>query len=63
MTKQERLIISAYTGYLMVKPEDFNKYVNEVMGHPVCMHEMDDDAFWEDLHMKVHDDFTKLCRK
>lgn len=63
MTKQERLIVSAYTGYLMVKPDDFNKYVNEVMGHPVYTHEMAEDSFWEELHMKVHDDFINLCKR
>lgn len=62
MTKQERLIVSAYTGYLMVKPEEFIKYINEVMDRSVYTHEMGDDTFWDELHMKVHDDFIKLCK-
>ena len=36
MTKQEKVIVSAYTGVLMCDFSDMHEYIEKVMGRPVC---------------------------
>lgn len=40
MTKREAAIVSAYTGILIGEFENFNGYVEEIMGRSVCTHEI-----------------------
>lgn len=60
MTKEEKLIVSAYTGYLMVDFDDLHKYITEKLGRPVFTHELYGKVF-DELHEVVKDDFLKLC--
>lgn len=61
MTKHEKLIVSAYTGYLMINVDEFMKYVSKIYGRNIFTHEMATDEFWDNLQKKVYDDFKKLC--
>jgi hypothetical protein len=61
MTKQEALIISAYTGILMVDFGDFHKYVEELLNRPVYTHEMAVKTFWDDLQERLKPQFLELC--
>ena len=40
MTKQEKIVVSAYTGVLMCDFKDVHKYIEEKMGRPVFTHEL-----------------------
>lgn len=60
MSKEEKLIVSAYTGYLMVDFDDLHKYINEKLGRPVFTHELCGKTF-DELHEIVKDDFLRLC--
>ena len=63
MTLHERVIVSAYTGYLMCDFSHVHKYIEEKMGRPVWTHEMraSNRSFHEELTKRVKPDFIKLC--
>ena len=63
MNKKERIIISAYTGYLMCDFGDVHKYIEEKMGRPVWTHEFANEKTMEELRKKVKPDFLKLCEQ
>ena len=62
MTLHERVIVSAYTGYLMCDFSHVHKYIEEKMGRPVWTHEMraSNKSFREELTKRVRPDFLKL---
>lgn len=61
MTKHEKMIVSAYTGILMVDFREFHEWVEEFLGHPVWSHEFTLSDFWDSLKAKVEDEFVKIC--
>lgn len=61
MTKQERIIVSAYTGVLMCDFADVHKYIEEKLGRPVWTHEMAFETVQKEIHDKARDDFLALC--
>lgn len=61
MTHKERLIISAYTGYLMVDFPELHKFIEETLGRPVWTHELASDKVWAELREKLKDKFLDLC--
>ncbi len=63
MTQEEKIVVSAYTGYLMCDFSLVHKYVEGKMGQPVWTHEMraSNKAFHDVLHEKVKPDFLRLC--
>lgn len=63
MTREERIIISAYTGYLMCDFGDVHKYIEEKMDRPVWTHEMANEEFQNILREKCKQDFLKLCEQ
>ena len=63
MTKQERIIVSAYTGYLMCDFNDLHAYIEKKLGRPVWTHELGIEKTWQEIHEAVHADFEKLCEE
>lgn len=63
MTKQEKLIVSAYTGVLMVKYSDLHEFIEERLGRNVWTHELADKSIAEKLKDAVKEDFMKLCEE
>ena len=61
MTLQEKIVVSAYTGYLMCDWSSVHKYIEEKMGRPVWTHELADKNFREALRERVKPDFLALC--
>ena len=61
MTKEEKLIVSAYTGILMVDYKDFLEYVEKLLGRPVLATEVETEEFAEAVISAAKDDFVKLC--
>ena len=62
MTKQEKIIVSAYTGVLMCDFDDMHKYIEEKMQRPVFTHELGNENFLEELKEKVKPDFIEICK-
>lgn len=62
MTKKEKQIISAYTGYLVgITFQELHEYIEEKMGRPVFTHEMADENFTAKLRGLVKPDFMDIC--
>lgn len=61
MTKQERVIVTAYTGVLMCKLSDLLKYANTVFGRTVYLAELKKPEVLQRLKDFAKVDFKKLC--
>ena len=64
MTFRECAIVEAYTGYCMLAGENekyATKYIEEILGRPVHVHEMDNPKMQEIIHNKSKPDFMNLC--
>lgn len=61
MTNRERIIVSAYTGYLMCDFNDVHRYIEEKLGRPVWTHEMGYPEMQKAIHEASEDDFLALC--
>ena len=61
MTKQEKIVISAYTGVLMCDISDLRKYIEKILGRPVYSHELADDNVCEEIKAKSKADFLDIC--
>ena len=63
MTYQEKVVVSAYTGFLMCDVGDMHRYIEEKMGRPVWTHEMrsSNTEFLEELRRRVLPDFLAIC--
>lgn len=61
MTKQERIIVSAYTGVLMCNFDDMHKYIGEKLGRPVFTHELGCDEVKKEIKAATKSDFLALC--
>ena len=63
MTKRECAIVMAYTGYCMLKGEDFDlfyEYLKEIMGRPIFTHEIP--IFEKEIKKAAEADFMALCK-
>lgn len=61
MTKQEKLIVTAYTGILMVDWDEFHKFAEELLGRPIYTHEFDKEEVTNEIVNAVREDFMRLC--
>lgn len=61
MTKQEKIVVSAYTGYLMCDFSDMQEYIEEKLGRPVFTHELSDKKILQEIREKVKPDFIQIC--
>ena len=63
MTEQEKIIASAYTGYIFVG--DFapvHKYIEKKLKRPVWTHELASEEVQREIHEAVRSDFLKITR-
>lgn len=60
MTEQERVIVSAYTGYLLCGFDKVHKYIEEKLGRPVWTHELASDEIWHEIQDATREDFMRL---
>lgn len=61
MTKQERIIVSAYTGVLMCDFQCVHEYIEKKLGRPVWTHEMASYNVQDEIKRAVKADFLALC--
>ena len=62
MTKEEKLIVSAYTGVLMVDIVDYYKFVEKKLGRTVYEYEFAFKDTVDQIKSAVKEDFLKLCK-
>lgn len=65
MTKRECAIVMAHAGICMLSGKDFSifhKYVENIMGHPVFIHEMGNPEIAKQIKEKSLNDFLELCK-
>lgn len=60
LSKEQAIVVSAYTGFLICDFGDLHKYIEEKMGRPVMSHEMGSDEFMESLREVCKRDFVSL---
>lgn len=63
MTHEEKLIVSAYTGYLMSTYDDYHTFVEKLLGRPILTHELASKEIHEEIREKVKPQFVALCDK
>ena len=61
MTKEEKLIVSAYTGVLMTDFDSLHEFIEKKLGRPVWTHELANTLVVDAVKMAVKEDFLKLC--
>ncbi len=61
MTEKEKIIVSAYTGYLMCDFSKVHEYIQEILERPVYTHELADSNIQEEIREKSKLDFIKIC--
>jgi hypothetical protein len=61
MTKEEKLIVSAYTGVMMVDNDEFYDYLETLVGRPILAKDLNSEEFAIEVMNAVQDDFMKLC--
>lgn len=64
MTKDECVIVTAYTGIGMLQGKDiglFYEYAEGKFGYPIMTHDMASQEFWEKLKHEAENDFFDLC--
>lgn len=61
MTYEERVIVSAYTGYCMCNMQDVHRYIELKLQRPVFTHELAKADILAEIRDKTRDDFLRLC--
>lgn len=64
MTKEECVIVTAFTGVSMLQGKDiglFYEYAEGKFGYPIMTHDMASEKFWEKLKHESENDFFDLC--
>lgn len=61
MTKQERVIVSAYTGILMCDFSDVHEYIEDKLGRPIWTHDFAREDLWDEIKEATKEDFLSLC--
>ena len=61
MTKEEKLIVSAYTGYVMIDFNEIHKFIEKKLERPVWTHEFTNGPVLDELRDILRSDFLKIC--
>lgn len=61
LTKEQALIITAFTGVMSCPFSDFHEFVEKRLGRPIWTHEMGSPEFWEEIKQATKEDFLSIC--
>ena len=61
LTKEQAIIVSGYTGFLVCQFSDLQNDVEKRMGRPVWTHEFGDEDFTEQVEHLYREDFIALA--
>lgn len=63
MTKQEAILISAYTGCLLTKEwDDVHKFIQETLGRPVYSHELGNSKITDEIRKKLKPQIIEMIK-
>lgn len=62
MTEKEKIVTSAYTGYLLCDFSKVHKYIEEKLRRPIWTHEFADDKIHQEIKETCRDDFMECLR-
>jgi hypothetical protein len=63
MTKEESLIVSAYTGYLFTKQfSDVHEYIEKVLERPVFTHELASEEVNKEIREKLKPKIIEMIK-
>lgn len=66
MTKEEKIIATAFTGKMFIEGSDIGllyRYMEKKVGHGVIDLMLADKGFWEELHKACEKDFIDMVNK
>lgn len=63
MAKQEKIIVSAYTGVLMCDVGDLRQYIQDKLGRPVWPYELARKEVQREIEDATEADFIALCHQ
>lgn len=63
MTKREKLIVSAYTGFMMVTQKELKDFLKELLGREVLLVELENKSIQEKIRDILQPDFIQLCKE
>lgn len=66
MALHEKVVLTAYTGVLMVTaPGELGavyKYIEKLIGRPILTHELASETLWDEIKEKAKPDFLKIIK-
>ena len=63
LTKEQAVIIMAFTGIACCPFSEFHEYAEQKLGRPIFTHEFGRKEVMEQLKMVCRDDFLAICRR
>lgn len=63
LTKEQAVIISAYTGFITCSFSDLHKAVEKKLGRPIWTHQFGDEAMMEEIRYAFREEFIAICYK
>lgn len=61
MTNKEKIIVSAYTGFLMCDFDEMHRYIEKKLKRPVWTHELANEKVIEEIRTAIRDEFLSIC--
>lgn len=61
MTLDEKIIVSAYTGYMMCDFSLVHAYIQKILGRPVWTHELTNGDILDEIGRRTKPEFLKIC--
>lgn len=61
LTKEQALIITAYTGVMSCPFSDFHEFAEKKLGRPIWTHEMGSEEFWKEIKEAIKEDSLSIC--
>ena len=63
MTREEAILLSAYTGFLLVQDfSDVHKFCEDTLGRPIWTHEFADEDVQKEIQDKLRPQIMKLIQ-
>lgn len=61
ITDHDRLVISAYTGYLMCNFSKLHEFIEKTLGRPVFVHELANPSVTKEIQKKLKTEWLAIC--
>ena len=61
LTKEQAIIISAYTGFIACEFSDLHKAVEKKIGRPLWTHQFGSEELMEEIRDAFREDFLAIC--